>query len=251
MYILYLLLSNLFVCFCLHLTNNQINLVNNLIKSNKLSLTERSKINKIMYVCYEKWAIKKAIDFKKFHKYKCENVDVSELILSSKFGLFKSILNYNGNSTFTYFSEFYVKGELLRTLTNSYALSNVDKKLRIKSKTKLSQEELMKYKQNLKPYLISYNENWKFDKLTKTKNKNDILNNFLQSEEKTEKIVSMWNKINKLKPFCKRIFYFKYDNEFNQIRSNRHISILMCCSEENVRIKLLESLKTILHCKYI
>lgn len=245
MYILYLLLTNLCVCYCLHLTNNQINLVNNLIKSNKLSLAERSKINKIMYVCYEKWAIKKAVDFKKFHKHKCENVDVSELILSSKFGLFKSIQNYNGKSSFIYFSEFYVKGELLKTLTNSYALSGVDKKIRIRSKTNLTNEELIAYKQNLRPYLVSYNENWKFDKLLNT-NEEHILNDFLQSEEKTQKIVNMWNKINELNAFSKRIFYLKYDCEFNIIRSNKHISILMCCSEENIRKKLINSLKTIL-----
>ena len=250
MYILYLLLTNLCVCYCLHLTNNQINLVNNLIKSNKLSIIQRSKINKIMYISYEKWAIKKAIDFKKFHKYKCENVDISELILSSKFGLFKSIEKYNGKSSFIYFSEFYVKGELLKTLTNSYALSSVDKKIRIKSKANLSSEELIIYKQNLRPYLVSYNENWKFDKLSNT-NEDYILNNFLQSEEKTQKIVNMWNKINELDAFSKRIFYLKYDYEFNVIRSNKHIGILMCCSEETIRKKLINSLKTILYCKYI
>jgi len=250
MYILYLILSTLYVCYCLHLTNNQINLVNNLIKSNKLSTIQRSKINKIMYISYEKWAIKKAIDFKKFHKHKCKNVDISELILSSKFGLFKSIQNYNGKTLFTYFSEFYVKGELLKTLTNSYALSSVDKKIRIKSKANLSSEELIIYKQNLRPYLVSYNENWKFDKLSNS-NEDYILNNFLQSEEKTQKIVNMWNKINELDAFSKRIFYLKYDYEFNVIRSNKHISILMCCSEETIRKKLINSLKTILHCKYI
>ena len=243
MYILYLLLTNLCVCYCLHLTNNQINLVNNLIKSNKLSIIQRSKINKIMYISYKKWAIKKAIDFKKFHKYKCENVDISELILSSKFGLFKSIEKYNGKSSFIYFSEFYVKGELLKTLTNSYALSGVDKKIRIISKRSLTNEELIIYKQNLKPYLVSYNENWKFDKIT---TKKDILNDFLQCEEKTQKIVNMWNKVNELNAFSKRIFYLKYDYEFNKIRSNKHTSILMCCSEENIRKNLINSLKTIL-----
>jgi len=248
MYILYLILSSLYVCYCLHLTNNQINLVNNLIKSNKLSTIQRSKINKIMYISYEKWAIKKAIDFKKFHKNKCKNVDISELILSSKFGLFRSIQNYNGNTLFTYFSEFYIKGELLKTLTNSYALSSIDKKIRIKSKTNFSSEELISYNENLKPNLVGYDESWKFDKITKN---NDILSDFLKTEEKNNKIMDMWKKINKLDAFSKRIFYLKYDYEFNKIRSNKHISILMCCSEETIRKKLLESLKTILHCKYI
>jgi DNA-directed RNA polymerase specialized sigma subunit len=228
------------------LTSNQINQVNNLIKSNKLSLVERSKINKIMYVCYEKWAIKKAIDFKNFHKYKCKNIDTSELILSSKFGLFKSIEKYNGKSPFIYFSEFYIKGELLRTLTNSLTLSSIDKKIRIKNKSNLSQDELTKYKQNLKPLLVSYNENWKFDKMYKP-DQDNILNSVIKKEEKGEKNIHIWSKVNKLNSFSKRVFHLKFDEEFNKIRSNKHISILMCCSEENIRINLLDSLKIILN----
>lgn len=246
MYVLYLLLTNLYVCYCLHLSSIQINQVNNLIKSNKLSLVERYKINKVLYVCYEKWAIKKAIDFKNFHKYKCQDIDISELVLSSKFGLFKSIEKYNGKSPFIYFSEFYVKGELLRTLTNSHALSGLDKKIRIKSKSTLSKDELIKYKQNLKPLLVSYNENWKFDKMNK-QNQDNILNNVIKKEEKGDKIINMWNKVNELNSFSKRVFHLKFDEEFNKIRSNKHISILMCCSEENIRINLLNSLKIILN----
>lgn len=246
MYVLYLLLTNLYVCYCLHLSSIQINQVNNLIKSNKLSLVERYKINKVLYVCYKKWAIKKAIDFKNFHKYKCQDIDISELVLSSKFGLFKSIEKYNGKSPFIYFSEFYVKGELLRTLTNSHALSGLDKKIRIKSKSTLSKDELIKYKQNLKPLLVSYNENWKFDKMNK-QNQDNILNNVIKKEEKGEKIINMWNKVNELNSFSKRVFHLKFDEEFNKIRSNKHISILMCCSEENIRINLLNSLKIILN----
>ena len=246
MYVLYLLLTNLFICYCLHLTSNQINQVNNLIKSNKLSLTQRFKINKVMYICYEKWAIKKAIDFKNFHKYKCENINTNELILSSKFGLFKSIEKYNGKSPFIYFSEFYIKGELLKTLTNSHALSGVDKKIRTKSKAKLSSKELIAYKQNLIPYLVSYNENWKFDKMHKP-DQDNILNSVIKKEEKGEKIINMWNKVNELNSFSKRVFHLKFDEEFNKIRSNKHISILMCCSEENIRINLLNSLKIIIN----
>lgn len=246
---IYLLLSNLFVSYCFHLNNYQINLINSLIKSNKLSHIQRNKINNIIYISYEKWAIKKAVEFKKFHKYKCQDISTSELILSSKIGLFKSIKKYNGNYSFINFSEFYVKGELLRTLTNSFSFSSVDKKIRIQSKKNTSHEELINYKKYLKPHMISYDKNWKFDKLIKIKNQDAILNDFLEREDGTQKCVSMWNKIDDLNPFCKKIFYLKYDREFNKIRSNKNISILMCCSTENIRINFKKSLHFLLQQK--
>ena len=81
----------------LHLNNYQINLINNLIQNPLLQNREREKLNLILYKAYEKWAIKKAIDFKTLHKYKCRNIKKEELILSSKMGLFKSIKNIMEN----------------------------------------------------------------------------------------------------------------------------------------------------------
>ena len=53
-------------------------------------------------------------------------------------------------------------------------------------------------------------------------------------------------KINNLAPFSKRIMYLKYDKDFNKIRSNKIISHLMCCSEENIRKNLQETLKRLI-----
>jgi hypothetical protein len=202
-----------------------------------------------MYLSYEKWAIKKAVEFKKFHKYKCQNISTCELILSSKIGLSKSIKKYNGNYSFINFSEFYVKGELLRTLTNSFAFSSIDKKIRIQSKKNKSPQEVINYKKYLKPHIISYDENWKFDKLIKRKNQDAILNDFLDREDEMQKRASMWNKIDDLNPFCKKIFYLKYDREFNLLRSNKNISILMCCSAEHIRKNFKKSLHFLLQQK--
>ena len=49
-----------------------------------------------------------------------------------------------------------------------------------------------------------------------------------------------------LEPFSKRIMYLKYDIEFNKIRSNKIIAVLMCCSEENVRKTLYETLQKLI-----
>jgi RNA polymerase sigma factor (sigma-70 family) len=211
--------------------------ISNLIKNNGLNIEQREKINNILYLSYEKWAIKKSLDFKKKHSYKCKNIRKDDLIISSKIGLFKSIKKYNGNSSFIYFSDIYIKGELLKTLTNHFSLSPLSKKIRASSKQNYSNDEIIKYKKLLNTKLIHYSNNWQFDVIY---NKNTE-QNILKKIEENELIKNLWEKINKLEPSIKRIFKYKYDYEFNVIRSNRYISELMGCSEENIRKKLVKT----------
>jgi RNA polymerase sigma factor (sigma-70 family) len=196
-------------------------------------MDQRNYIDKVLYKSYENYAVKKAVEFKKFHMHKCKNIVIDDLILASKVGLFKSIEKYNGNSSFIYFSDIYIKGELFKTLTEYYSISNVPKKFRIQNKSNYTSYELKKYKKQLNPIFVSYPNYWQFDKY---KNSNNI-NNF----DNFEKLKRVWQIINKLDPFTKRIFYLKYDVEFNKIRSNKKLSELLCCSEENIRIKLKKS----------
>jgi hypothetical protein len=53
----------------------------------------------------------------------------------------------------------------------------------------------------------------------------------------------IWNVINNFDPFTKRVYQLKYDYEFNKIRTNKEIALLMACSEEYVRQKLIDSQK--------
>jgi hypothetical protein len=213
--------------------------INNLIKNKNLNHEQRNIINKVLYLSYEKWAIKKAIEFKKFHRFKCKNICTDELILSGKIGLFKSIKIYNGNSPFIYFSEIYVKGELFKTLTNSFSLSPLPKNIRLKSKKNFSDKQIIEYKNLLTTKLINYSDNWQFDKIY---NKNTNTNLILDNINTIEKYKNLWEKINNVDLFSKKIIYLKYDYEFNKIRSNKHISELMCCSEENVRKNLVKTI---------
>jgi RNA polymerase sigma factor (sigma-70 family) len=214
----------------------------NLIKNNNLNHKQRNIINKVLYLSYEKWAIKKSIEFKKFHKFKCKNICKDDLIVSGKMGLFKSIKNYNGKSSFMYFSEIYVKGELFKTLTDSFSLSSIPKSVRIKNKKHFSDEQIIEYKKLLTPKLIDYSKNWQFDKIYNKNTENTEIN-ILNKFEKMESIKELWRKIENLEPFLKRIFFLKFDYEFNIVRSNRHISELMCCSEENIRKNLIKTMK--------
>jgi RNA polymerase sigma factor (sigma-70 family) len=213
-------------------------IISNLIKNNCLNIEQRVKINNILYLSYEKWAIRQSLNFKKKHSYKCRNIRNDDLIISSKIGLFKSIKKYNGNSSFLYFSEIYIKGELLKTLTNYFSLSPLSKKIRASSKQNYSNDEITKYKKLLNTKLIHYSNNWQFDVIY---NKKNTEQNVLKKIEDNELIENLWQKIDKLEPSIKRIFKYKYDYEFNVIRSNRYISELMGCSEENIRKKLVKT----------
>ena len=232
-YIFYFILINLTIANCLHLTGKQMYQITNLIRKQSLNSEQREKINYILYKSYEKLAIKKATNFKKFNIFTCKNININELVLCSKIGLFKSIKKYNGNSSFIHFSDFYIKGELLKLVTSHYSFSNIPKSIRIKSKQNYSEEKLLKYKENLEPILISDFEN-------KPKLNEETILNKIYAYETKMKILEY---ISTLDSFSKRIMYLKYDNEFNKIRSNKVIAALMCCSEENVRKNLSETLK--------
>jgi hypothetical protein len=238
--IFYFILFNLFLVNSLHLTGNQIYQIVKLIKNKNLNTEQREKINYILYKSYEKWAIKKAIDFKQLHKFKCRNINTQELVLYSKFGLFKSIKKYNGNTSFLFYSEFYVKKELLNVLTDHFSLSIIPKSIRTKSKQNFSYETLSEYKNKLEPMLINYANNVAIDK-----NHNSNNEHILDKIHNYSLYMKMWERINKLDPFSKRIIYLKYDREFKKIRSNKIIAELMCCSEEHIRKNLQQTVKNL------
>ena len=137
----------------LYLTNYQLNLVNNLIKNDKLGINDRNKINLILFKAYENFAVKKAIEFKQKHSFKCKDIKNDELFFSSKIGLFKAIQNYNGKYSLANYSYIYIHSELLKLITEKYSLSSIPKKERIKNKSNLSKNELYKYKKLLNPKL--------------------------------------------------------------------------------------------------
>ena len=72
-----------------------------------------------------------------------------------------------------------------------------------------------------------------------------MLNTILDKHEKYEKYKIIWNKINNLDSFTIKILSLKYDFEFNKLRSNKNISNLMCCSEENIRKSISNGIDTI------
>ena len=63
------------------------------------------------------------------------------------------------------YTDFYIKGELLKQLTSHFSSSLLPKNLRTKNKQNFSENELIEYKKKLQTKYISYSDNWQFDKL--------------------------------------------------------------------------------------
>ena len=121
----------------LYLTSNQYNLIQRVIQNPLTTKIERNVVNNILFQSYENWSVHKTLEFKKMHAYKCKYIKNSELILYGKYGLYKSIVKYNGYSSFTNYSSIYINGELNRAITDAFSLSILPKTLRQKSKKKL------------------------------------------------------------------------------------------------------------------
>jgi len=238
----------LFICLSLYILNNLTNslyltntnykIIISLIKNPSTSLYQREKINKIMYHSYENWAVSKAIEFKKKHNYKCRDIQNAELFLYTKYALYKSIVKYNGQIPFINYSTIYISASLNDAITDRFSLSILPKNYRRKSKTNFTLDEINNYNKLLHVKMIDSNYD---NKLSFLNNKQYQYNENIDKKYYDYKINRIWNTINKFEPFTKRVYHLKYDYEFNKIRTNKEISVLMACSEEYVRKKLIDS----------
>lgn len=232
-----ILLFTQLLCYVtsLYLNNYQLRLITNLLQNPLLQNKQRESINKILYKSYENWAVKKALEFKTLHSYKCQDIKTAELILSSKMGLFKSIKKYNGKYNFINYSSVYIKSELLRVVTEKYSLSILPKSYRIKNKSKFTENELAVYNRLLKIHLTCQ---YKKHENNIFINDEDILHKISKKYEDEERFTE---RMSNLTGFEKRILQLKYNyNDANIfIRSNKDVAALMCCSEETIRKHLI------------
>jgi len=204
----------------------------------------KNKINYILFNAYKNFAINQAYQFKKYHKQKCFNINIEDLIISSQMGLYQSIKNYKGNSNFENYSSKYIQGELYNCLTNFHEINNIPKGIRRKKKTNFTREERRKYNKALKTSFVSQSDEWRFDKIN-LKSNNKLLEREKYNSE-SYKLHEVWSKIkkyfenNSFGQKNKRIFLLKYNYEFMVKRSNNQISQLIGCSEENIRQILIK-----------
>lgn len=211
----------------IHLSPEQMYSARGLLLHPQLTSAQRSHVQNLLYRSHEKWAIKKAKEFKQFHKYKCGDISLDELVLSGKMGLFKSSRKYDGRTGFTRFAEIYVKSELIRTMTSRLSFTNsVSRKTRMAKNTNATR--ILEQIDSLVEILPSQH------------------NPHLEHIYKQEYYSQIWGKIGNFDDaFTKRVFWLKYDREFKSQRSNADVAELMCCSEEYVRQKLQNGVRII------
>ena len=203
----------------LHLTPSQMYSIRGLLMNPVLTPPQRESLQNLLYVTHEKWAYKRATEFKQTHCYKCRDLSIEDLAFSSKIGLLKSSKKYNGRTSFIDYSEIYLKSELLRTLTTHLSITScVSPKIRMRSKTPTNN-----YTETY-PIIIRHNRN----------TVSAIFQPQVEIQHK-EFYRSVWDFVETFNPFTKYVIRTKYDAEFKVRKSNREVAELMCCSEENVR----------------
>jgi len=215
----------------LHLSSSQMYSIRKLLTNPELPIIERATIRRVLYVSHEKWAVKKAIEFKTFHRHKCMNIPLNELALSGKIGLFKSIKRYNGSSNFIRFSDIYVKSELLRTMTSYLSTTScISKRDRLSAAALSFQMRVFPISPTTIPHKIVKNPSSRIPLFGKI-NPSELASSEPQPPDRICDAVEGLPE----DTFARRILWLKYDGNK---RSNKHIAELMCCSEETVRLQL-------------
>jgi Fic family protein len=94
----------------------------------------------------------------------------------------------------------------------------------------LTISEISKYKYLLNTQFFNQYESWYLDS-TFVSNE-DIVNKIIEKYDVKEQFTNLFNGQT---AFVKRIIYLKYIFNSTKILSNKHVSKLMCCSEETIR----------------
>lgn len=208
------------------ITNKHWTILRNYIKSPETSDSMRKKVNTILFYRHMPLIHKKVNNFKIFHYQKCKHIDKDDLLISAYKGLLDCIRNYNGDFTFYNYLNKYISGSLYGVMTDYYPISKISKVNRKKSIFKRNSTEIdFKNFNEMNIYLS---------------NKDYLQSNSNNHDHEFE---TMWERIDELEPFERKIFRYKFDFHFNKIRSNIEISKLMSCSEEYVRLSLKNRIK--------
>ena len=227
------LLFNFVTVNTLYLNKIQQTTITNLIKNNRLSFPEREKINNVLFEAYKECSHKRACYFKYIHRYKCRNINIDDLKSAAEFGLMKAALNYNGNSSFYFYSSLHIKNELLTALTNHNAGVSPIAKTTLRKGFSNSKKTF-----NLGEYYSLQNKlNVIYESIKSPEFLNSIsrsnyksLENIIQAEE-NERI---WNEVLSIlsvNPLRENIFLLKYNKEFQKIRTDKEISKIVGYSE--------------------
>jgi hypothetical protein len=218
--------------FCIangfQLNNYQYTTIMKLIRNNSLSPLQREKINIALYKSHIDYSEKRALIFKKKHGYTCNKISNDEMKFYGKMGLYRAIQKYNGQTNFTYYSSLYINYQLIDAVTDAYSLSILPAYKRARGKKNMTKEQSTYYNN-----MLNVNTFGDKDFLLKSINLNKEKQHEYYNMYKTKKI---WDFVNNMEPVLKKVFYLKYDSDFNIQRNTKQIAELLEYTEANVRL---------------
>ena len=201
------------------LSNKEWVILRNYIKSSDTTLSMRDKVDTILFYKHLPFVNKKVNNFKRFHYRKCKHIDKYDLLVCGYKSLYDSVKKYNGDFTFYNYVDKYIQGSLYKVMTEHYPISKISKLDRRKS---LAKRNTTQY--NYLPNLYLQNKD-----IIQSPNNNKYEHTYENG------IYDIWEIIDEFDPYVRKMFYYKFDFNFNKVRSNCHISKILCCSEEHVR----------------
>jgi len=196
----------------------------------------RDKINSVLFDSYKDWAISRAIHYKFLYKYTCNHIKNDELISYALVGLHESIKRFNGNNTFLNYAEMYVRCSIQNCMVNSFPINALSKTYLRKKRNEEENSKL--YNIYLKPLYIGF-QNYLIEN-TDDNFKYSNNNRWIENEDKLLFQMKMWEKINGLPLFQKKIMFYKFSIDFTLLRTNGEIADLMDCSIFTIRRNLID-----------
>lgn len=212
---IYFVMMWMMMFHCLSLTRQQLTRINRCLVHTELDYKQKCVLHNMLYVKYESWAIKIGSNFKKKHYFKCKHIPYVEMSIYSCKGLLDAIQHYHPtteNAMFHLYALHHIRGQLYHGMTQLSPILNVSRKKLRNKRTKY-----------LRSAYIGDNE------------PRPIRSSYYNHTSK-----EIWEQIDEIThPFTRRCIRYKFDYDFNQIRSNQEIARLMECSEETVRKAIL------------
>jgi RNA polymerase sigma factor (sigma-70 family) len=228
------------------INTKQWNSIRSILNNPSTTYEMKNEINMQLFNYYKKWAIQKAYNFKIENQILCKQIKLDELNLYALNGLVKSIENYNSTYIFKNYALTYINSALYDGITKLHPITSVPGYIRKNKNHKWRLSNKTKYYKMIKPVLIGH-DFYKIENHMIDNNENNPHKILMNKNE----WLHMWSIIEEnLDANSLKVFKYKYDFEFAEVRSNKLIGELMCCSEETIRQNLLKS-KMILKNKII
>jgi RNA polymerase sigma factor (sigma-70 family) len=220
----------------LFLTIQKWNVIKDIITHNESTDYMKNNAKKIIFIEYYNWTKKQTFIFIKDNPKLVKKIKFHELNMYALSGLLKAIHNYNYTYTskFSNYALLYIKNDLYKGITDLKPMRLLPHHYRVNKNWKENNTYL--YKKSMKKIQFLGFDEWILDKFVE--DHENIDSNQIIININNNKINEINNIVSTLKPFLKRIFFYRYDENMNKRFKIDRIAELMCVSDETIRKSL-------------